>query len=592
MFGYDWAAGFVTPFASSEGTSYTTPPDVVEKLLDEIKRDGPEPSRMLVDCGSGDGRLVLAAARRGMTAHGVELDPELVAASASAAAAAGLSCTFECASLLEVSLPSDADVVAYLLPAALQKLAARLLTIGHKGRLFAIRWSIQELDDGYDDGAIHLAQRVLLAESWPLSQYTFGSRRGGSRPDGRRIGIRDEASHRLPPRKPSQPRMPAVVPSPAPGWSDLDEDGSAEWQNLPVDLFGDANLVSATAESYSLDLGHQRGAVRVEPRRATFERREPCADPSAAGTRGTCAAGIGADHGRMTGALQWDASIVLASYLIQHSDWVARLAAAGGRCVELGAGLGLVGLTAAGLGLPALLTDRCECLPLLQQGVELNARVVSGRASTAALEWGDATAARALRGRTPFQLVLLSDCVYQAESVPMLIATLCELLAPPVRTESVAESVAEGMVAADTCSTDDADGAGEHRTPSGHGCSAGARDGAVRDSGQGGGDGGGIILFAQDAQIDRQGAVDAFRARAASAFMWVDLDASADADELARALPGGSDACACATATGKRSTRPGGTEDRAHACPVGAAPPPAPLLKNTVTLALLTLRRP
>jgi len=34
--------------------------------------------RSLVDVGSGDGRIVLEAARRGYKAHGVELNPWLV----------------------------------------------------------------------------------------------------------------------------------------------------------------------------------------------------------------------------------------------------------------------------------------------------------------------------------------------------------------------------------------------------------------------------------------------------------------------------------------------------------------------------------
>ncbi len=148
MYSYDWASGFVSPFCDRNGDSvYTTPQDAIEKLIDCILasphwRQGSS-SRLLVDMGSGDGRIVLAAARRGVSAMGVELDPLLVEASRAAAAAESLhAASFVCASLLEVELPAQADVVAYLLPEGLAKLAHRLAAIDFGGHLFALRWSL------------------------------------------------------------------------------------------------------------------------------------------------------------------------------------------------------------------------------------------------------------------------------------------------------------------------------------------------------------------------------------------------------------------------------------------------------------------
>jgi hypothetical protein len=53
----------------------------------------------LIDLGSGDGRIVHAAARRGLAATGVELNPWLVALSRYRAWREGLTCTFVCGNI-------------------------------------------------------------------------------------------------------------------------------------------------------------------------------------------------------------------------------------------------------------------------------------------------------------------------------------------------------------------------------------------------------------------------------------------------------------------------------------------------------------
>ena len=76
------------------------------------------PEDRLVDLGSGDGRLVITAAKRGATARGIEFNPEMVALSRRAAAAEGVAgrATFEQADIFESDF-SDATVVTlFLLP--------------------------------------------------------------------------------------------------------------------------------------------------------------------------------------------------------------------------------------------------------------------------------------------------------------------------------------------------------------------------------------------------------------------------------------------------------------------------------------------
>jgi len=94
--------------------------------------------------------------------------------------------------------------------------------------------------------------------------------------------------------------------------------------------------------------------------------------------------------------------------------------------VELGAGLGLLGLTAAALGGKVTLTDRAEVLPLLRRGVEHNG--LGDNVSVEALVWGDQASSEALLlAAGPFDLLLMSDVVYETESVPKLVGTLLTL---------------------------------------------------------------------------------------------------------------------------------------------------------------------
>src|SRR5580692_5268783 len=65
-----------------------TPPALVEKMLDIAHLT---PKDRLVDLGSGDGVLVIAAARRGARARGIEYDRRLVELSKRRAQEAGVS---------------------------------------------------------------------------------------------------------------------------------------------------------------------------------------------------------------------------------------------------------------------------------------------------------------------------------------------------------------------------------------------------------------------------------------------------------------------------------------------------------------------
>jgi SAM-dependent methyltransferase len=103
-----------------------TPQDVVERMLDlaEIK-----PGEVLIDLGSGDGRIVVTAAQRGARGYGVDIDPKRIKESIANAAKAGVSerATFEQKDLFDTDI-SKADVVTtYLLPLVNLDLRPRIL---------------------------------------------------------------------------------------------------------------------------------------------------------------------------------------------------------------------------------------------------------------------------------------------------------------------------------------------------------------------------------------------------------------------------------------------------------------------------------
>jgi hypothetical protein len=99
---------------------------LVDKMLDLAKLTS---SDFLMDLGSGDGRTVITAAKRGATALGIEYNPDMVELSRKNAEAAGVTAKakFEKADLFETDF-SKADVITmFLLPSINLKLRPKLL---------------------------------------------------------------------------------------------------------------------------------------------------------------------------------------------------------------------------------------------------------------------------------------------------------------------------------------------------------------------------------------------------------------------------------------------------------------------------------
>jgi outer membrane protein assembly factor BamB/protein-L-isoaspartate O-methyltransferase len=125
------------PKKKSDAVYVPTPMDVVTRMLEiaAVKK-----SDVVYDLGSGDGRIVIAAAKAfGCRAVGVELDEDLVKASRAQAKEAGVEkqVSFQHADLFEVDF-ADADVVAlYLLPEMNKRLIPKLNRLRAGARVVA-----------------------------------------------------------------------------------------------------------------------------------------------------------------------------------------------------------------------------------------------------------------------------------------------------------------------------------------------------------------------------------------------------------------------------------------------------------------------
>src|SRR4026209_2530954 len=92
-----------------------TPQTLVNKMLDMAKLT---PQDFHMDLGSGDGRTVITAAKRGARSMGVEYNPDMVELAKKNAAAAGVTAraTFVKADLFETDYSKAQVITLFLLP--------------------------------------------------------------------------------------------------------------------------------------------------------------------------------------------------------------------------------------------------------------------------------------------------------------------------------------------------------------------------------------------------------------------------------------------------------------------------------------------
>ena len=120
-----------------------TPPALVEKMLDLARLT---PQDTLVDLGSGDGVFVIAAARRGARAWGVEYEPKLVEYSRRKAKEAGVESRtkFVRGDIFKTDFSDATVVTTFLLPSMNFRLIPTFLALRPGTRIVANTFSIGE----------------------------------------------------------------------------------------------------------------------------------------------------------------------------------------------------------------------------------------------------------------------------------------------------------------------------------------------------------------------------------------------------------------------------------------------------------------
>jgi precorrin-6B methylase 2 len=144
-------------FAAAAATSYEpqvgqegkdviwvpTPLPLIEKMLDAAKAT---PNDFLIDLGSGDGRTVIAAAKRGIRALGIEYNPDMVELSKANAAREGVAgrANFVKADIFESDFSQATVITMYLLPALNLKLRPKILDLKPGTRIVSHAFSMED----------------------------------------------------------------------------------------------------------------------------------------------------------------------------------------------------------------------------------------------------------------------------------------------------------------------------------------------------------------------------------------------------------------------------------------------------------------
>jgi hypothetical protein len=164
-----------------------TPQSLVDRMLDIAKVT---PQDYVIDLGSGDGRTVITAAKRGARAHGIEYNPDMVALSQKNAAAAGMTAraTFAKADLFESDFSKATVITMFLLPDINLRLRPKILDLKPGTRIVSNTftmddWSPDETSAVTDDctswcTALFWIVPAKVQGTWklPNGQVTFNQK--------------------------------------------------------------------------------------------------------------------------------------------------------------------------------------------------------------------------------------------------------------------------------------------------------------------------------------------------------------------------------------------------------------------------------
>ncbi len=120
-----------------------TPQALVDKMLEMAKLT---PNDFLIDLGSGDGRTVITAARRGSNALGIEYNPDMVELSRRNAQKEGVAekARFEKADIFESDFSKAQVISMFLLPSINLKLRPKILNLKPGTRIVSNSFDMED----------------------------------------------------------------------------------------------------------------------------------------------------------------------------------------------------------------------------------------------------------------------------------------------------------------------------------------------------------------------------------------------------------------------------------------------------------------
>jgi hypothetical protein len=152
---------------------------LVDRMLDMVKLT---PKDIHYDLGSGDGRTVITAAKRGATAYGVEYNPDMVELSRRNAAAAGVTgkATFIHGDIFETDFTKATVITLFLLPDLNVKLRPTILNMKPGTRVVSNSFTMGDWKSDETQGAKGDCTSYCTAYLWIVPAKVEGVWKSGN----------------------------------------------------------------------------------------------------------------------------------------------------------------------------------------------------------------------------------------------------------------------------------------------------------------------------------------------------------------------------------------------------------------------------
>ncbi len=150
-----------------------TPQALVDKMLDMAKVT---PKDYVIDLGSGDGRTVITAAKRGTKALGIEYNPDMVELSKRNAAKEGVGdkATFTKADLFETDFSQATVITMFLLPSINIKLRPKILDLKPGTRIVSNSFDMEDWKPD-EDATVSGCDHWCTAHLWIVPAKVGGT---------------------------------------------------------------------------------------------------------------------------------------------------------------------------------------------------------------------------------------------------------------------------------------------------------------------------------------------------------------------------------------------------------------------------------